>query len=265
MAIRRITLGAVATLALSWQVAVAGVVDPALYAAAPGDAVIDSGQMRLSREGTPVSSEVFNIIRRADGGRTIVGFATAADASFAIQARWDYDAKDQAIGARGWGKHGERAFEVTIAPQASPATVTITRAGGETEVLATDCTGCLVDMMPGALPQFAVARAYDLGRGGIQSTRWMAFMLHMDIRSFDVVINANHVKDIEARRSDGSTVAIRHFTFDESGTVDRTGEAYALHSNLWVDTDNRPIKFKAGRTIGLRAGYEDIDAQLAPQ
>ena len=53
--------------------------------------------------------------------------------------------------------------------------------------------------------------------------------------------------------------------FAEKGSLDGTGEGYETHSNLWVDTMHRPIKFKVGQTIGLRAGFEDIDDRLTPR
>ena len=107
--------GILAVSALAAGSAFADIVDPRLYLPAPGDEVIDGGVMNVSRLGQAISSEEFRVIRRADGGRTIVSVVTAADKGFDIQARWDYDAAEQALSATGWGKHAERAFEVTLA------------------------------------------------------------------------------------------------------------------------------------------------------
>ena len=108
-----------AVTALAAGSALADIVDSRLYLPSPGDEVIDSGVMNVSRLGQAISSEEFRVIRRADGGRTIVSMVTAADDSFEIPARWDYDADEQATGATGWGKPADgRAVEVGDDPVA---------------------------------------------------------------------------------------------------------------------------------------------------
>lgn len=247
-----------AGLAVAWAAA-AGIVDDALYRSAAGDEVVDSGVLVVTRNGNLISREVFEVIRRPDRGRTIVSTVRAADDSFGIQARWDYDANEQATSAVGWGKHGDRSFTVTLASGEPMATMEVAYQSGEMKVHRGQCSDrCLMDMMPGGLPQFTMTRRYDDALGGIQSFRWMAFMLHQDMRSFDVEIDFFHAGDFVARRANGTEVSIRHFVFDEQGTLDGIGEEYGLHSNLWVDEQHRPIKFLAGSTVGLRSGYEDI-------
>ena len=258
--------GFLAASALATSIAFADIVDPRLYTPAPGDEVIDSGVMNVSRLGQDISSEEFEVIRRADGGRTIFSVVTAADDSFRIPARWDYDADEQAISATGRGKHAGPAFEVTLAMDADAATMTVVYESGESVTLAGECpVGCLMDMMPGAIPQFTMSRRYDFGAAGVQDFRWMAYVLNQDMRSFDVVVSIDHVRDYTVARSDGSEITVRHFVFDEKGSLDGAGDEYETHSNLWVDTMHRPIKFKVGQTIGLRAGFEDIDDRLVPQ
>ena len=257
--------GFLAASALAMASAFADIVDPRLYLPSPGDQVIDSGVVNVSRKGQPISSEEFEVIRRADGGRTIVSVVTAADGSFDVQARWDYDADEEAISAIGWGKHAERAFEVTLARDADAATMSVAYESGERVTYKGECPpGCLMDMMPGAIPQFTMSRRYDTDRAGVQDFRWMAFVLNQDMRSFDVVVSIDHLRDSRVTRADGSEIVVRHFVFDEKGLLDGVGEGYETHSNFWVDTMHRPIKFKVGQTIGLRAGFEDIDDKLAP-
>ncbi|MCY4478050.1 MAG: hypothetical protein OXC70_08705 [Gammaproteobacteria bacterium] len=245
----------------------AGIDDPRAYVLYVGDEVIDSGVMKVSRLGQAISSEEFSVIRRADGGRTIVSVVTAADDSFDIRARWDYDTDEKAISATGWGKHAdEPAFEVTLARDGGAATMTVAYETGEQVTYKGECPqGCLMDMMPGAIPQFTMSRRYDANSAGVQDFRWMAFVLNQDMRSFDVVVSFAHVRDFTVARADGEEIIVRHFVFDEQGSLDGVGERYQTHSNLWVDTMHRPIKFKVGETIGLRAGFEDIDDRLAPQ
>ncbi|MCY3606535.1 MAG: hypothetical protein OXH45_12375 [Gammaproteobacteria bacterium] len=259
--------GFFAVTALAVSTAFADVVDSGLYTLSPGDEVIDSGVMNVSRLGHAISSEEFQVVRRADGGRTIVSVVTAADDSFEIPARWDYDADEQATGAAGWGKHADgRAFEVTLTRDADAATMFVAYESGERVTYEGECpSGCLMDMMPGAIPQFTMSRRYDADRAGVQDFRWMAFVLNQDMRSFDVVVSIDHVRDFSVARADGSEITVRHFVFDEKGSLDGTGEGYETHSNLWVDTTHRPIKFKVGQTIGLRAGFEDIDDRLTPE
>ena len=59
---------------------------------------------------------------------------------------------------------------------------------------------------------------------GVQDFRWMAFVLNQDMRSFDVVVSIDHVRDFSVARADGSEITIRHFVFDEKGSLDGTGE-----------------------------------------
>lgn len=246
--------------------AFADIVDRRLYTPEPGDEVIDSGVMDVSRLGQAISSEEFRVIRRADGGRMIVSVVTAADDSFEIPARWDYDADEQAIGAKGWGKHAGPAFEVTLARDADAATMSVVYESGKRVTHEGECpAGCLMDMMPGAIPQFTMSRRYDFDAAGVQDFRWMAYVLNQDMRSFDVVVSIDHVRDYTVARADGSEITVRHFVFDEKGSLDGVGDEYETHSNLWVDLMHRPIKFKVGQTIGLRAGFEDIDDRLVPQ
>lgn len=258
--------GFLAAGALAAGSAFADIVDPRLYTPSPGDEVIDSGVMHVSRLGQAISSEEFRVIRRADGGRTIVSVVTAADDSFEIPARWDYDADEQATSATGWGKHAGPAFEVTLARDADAATMTVVYESGERVTHEGECPpGCLMDMMPGAIPQFTMSRRYDMERAGVQDFRWMAYVLNQDMRSFDVVVSIDHLRDYEIDRADGSEITVRHFVFDEKGSLDGAGDEYETHSNLWVDLTHRPIKFKVGQTIGLRAGFEDIDDRLTPR
>ncbi len=259
-------LGFLAACVLAAAIARADIVDPRLYLPSPGDEVIDSGVINVSRLDQAISSEEFTVIRRADGGRTIVSVVTAADNSFDIQARWDYDADEQAVSATGWGKHAdEPVFEVTLARDADAASMSVEYESGEQVTYKGECPqGCLMDMMPGAIPQFTMSRRYDADRGGVQDFRWMAFVLNQDMRSFDVVVSFAHVRDFTLARADGSEITVRHFVFDEKGSLDGVGEEYETHSNLWVDAMHHPIKFKVGETFGLRAGFEDIDDRLAP-
>ena len=154
--------GFLAVSSLAAASAIADIVDPRLYAPSPGDEVIDSGVMNVSRLGQDISSEEFRVIRRADGGRTIVSVVTAADNSFEVPARWDYDADEQAISAKGRGKHAGPAFEVTLARDGDAATMTVVYESGERVTHEGECPpGCLMDMMPGAIPQFTMSRRYD--------------------------------------------------------------------------------------------------------
>ncbi len=243
------------------------VAEEQLYDQAPGDQIMDQGTMVVTREGAIVRRDVFEIIRRSDGGRTIASVITAEDGSYQVEGRWDYDAAEQATSARGLGRHGEQDLTVDIAATSPTATMAVTFASGEERVYEGECPpGCFIDMGPGTLPQFTLTRRYDFDQGGVQDSRWIAFVLNEDMRSFDVVVRIAHAGDFDVTRADGSSLKIRHFVFDEEGSLDGSGEGYELRSHLWVDDDHRPIKYKAGeRTVGLRAGFEDIGDQLAPE
>ena len=247
--------GFLAASALATSGALADTVDPRLYTPAPGDEVIDSGVMNVSRLGQDISSEEFEVIRRADGGRTIVSVVTAADNSFRIPARWDYDADEQAISATGWGKHAGPAFEVTLARDADAATMTVVYESGERVTHEGECPpGCLMDMMPGAIPQFTMSRRYDADKAGVQDFRWMAYVLNQDMRSFDVVVSIDHVRDYSVARADGSEITVRHFVFDEKGSLDGVGDdTKRTRISGWMRCTGRSSSRSARPSVCARA------------
>ena len=246
--------------------AAADVVEQVEYSAAPGDETIDSGVMLISQNGTLKHREMFEVIRRADGGRTVVSTMKEVNGNFNVQGRWDYDAAERATSATGWGKHGDRKFKVRLEPGEPKATILVTYDSGEQRFHEGDCSNdCLPDLMPGALAQFTMTRRYDEAKGGEQDFPWMGFMLTQDIHSFDLAISFAYVGESDVRRDDGSILSIRQFVFGEQGTLDAGGEGLELTSsanNLWVDEAHRPIKYRVGSYTGLRAGFEDIDAEL---
>ncbi len=259
----------VVSLVLTWafpsQVAGAESVDSLVYEIASDDEVIDSGEMLVTRDKTLISRESFQVLRRKDGGRSIISEVTGVAREYNIRARWDYDEKEHAVMSWGSGIHGENRFDVVLSNTPPDASMSVLYQSGEKIEHRGVCPkGCLMDMMPGALPQFTMTRRYDYEDKGVQDFRWMAFMLHFDIRSFDVVVSIEHQRDFSVERSDGSTMTIRQFAFSESGTTENDGEAYTLQSYLWIDDDHRPLKFRAGQTIGLRTGLDDIADQLVP-
>jgi hypothetical protein len=69
-------------------------------------------------------TEAFEVVRRADGGRTITSVTNGNGGAYRVEGRWTYDAAEKAQAAQGLGRYGASPVSVDIrvaAPQASIA------------------------------------------------------------------------------------------------------------------------------------------------
>jgi len=225
--------------------------------------VIDYGTLVIDGGFSP-RTESFEMVRRADGGRTIVSTVTAADGSYRVQGRWDYDAQERALSAHGLGIHDGQAVTIDIAAAPPAATMRLAAADGSLQTFHAPCDPpCLIDMTPSALPMFTMSRLYDFDAGGVQKFRWVGYALNEDQRLFDGTVRFRFVKDVSVEQPDGKKMTVRHFIWDETLVEEKTGKTFEVHFNAWTDTDHRPLKFKVGqRTTGIRDGYQAISDQL---
>ena len=130
---------------------------------------------------------------------------------------------------------------------------------------------CLIDMAPSVNPMFVMTRQYDLARGGEQEFIWAGQDL----------VRAQHLTDDHVRivlkdeptvsRAGGAALKLRHFFFVER-IPQPDGKMFVLDFDLWTDLDHRPMAFRvhppgstAIGTVGLRKGFEDLEAQILPK
>jgi hypothetical protein len=240
--------------------------DSTMFAPYQGIEVLDHGTLVISG-GSSARSESFEMVRRPDGGRTIVSVTTAADGSYRVQGRWDYDAGERALSAHGRGLHNGQKVTIDIAAAAPAATMRWEAADGSLRTFHAPCDApCLIDMSPSALPMFTMTRQYDFDAGGVQQFRWIGYDLTRDQRLIDGTVRFRFVKEIPVTLATGETMNIRHFIWDETLVDENSGKTFEVHFNAWTDTDHRPIKFKVGkRTTGIRDGFQAISDQLVSE
>jgi hypothetical protein len=236
-----------------------------MFAPYSGVEVIDHGTLVISG-GSSARNESFEILRRPDGGRTIVSVTTAADGSYRVQGRWDYDADERALSAHGLGLHSGQEVAIDIAAAPPAATMRLAAADGSLRTFHAPCDPpCLIDMTPSALPMFTMTRLYDFEAGGVQQFRWIGYALNQDQRLIDGTVRFRFVKEFEVERPGEEAMNVRHFIWDETLVEETTGKTFEVHFNAWTDTDHRPLKFQVGKwTAGIRDGYQAISDQLVP-
>jgi len=231
-----------------------------------GAEVIDHGTLVVAG-GSSARTESFEVVRRPDGGRTIVSVTTAADGSYRVQGRWDYDADERALSAHGRGLHDGQPVTIDIAAAPPAATMRLAAADGSMRTYHAPCDPpCLIDMTPSALPMFTMSRLYDFEAGGVQAFRWIGYALNQDQRLTDGTVRFRFVKNVTVQQPGGETMRVRHFIWDETLVEEVTGKTFEVHFNAWTDTDHRPLKFVVGkRTTGIRDGYQSISDQLVAE
>lgn len=110
---------------------------------------------------------------------------------------------------------------------------------------------------------FAMTRDARVKVGEPREFRWVGPALSADSVRVDGVARFLRLGEQQVRRPDGSLLTVRHDVFEENVSDLRTGFRAKVYFNLWTDSTGRPLKFASSRTVGLRAGYEDL-AELAP-
>ena len=257
------TLSIFAAAALLTAVPALSVDASTMFAPYGGVEVIDHGTLVISG-GSSARSESFEMVRRPDGGRTIVSVTTAADGGYRVQGRWDYDAEERALSAHGRGLHNGQEVTIDIAAAPPAATMRLAAADGSLRTFHAPCDPpCLIDMTPSALPMFTMTRLYDFEAGGVQQFRWIGYALNQDQRLTDGTVRFRFVKQLAVNLPGGDTMDVRHFIWDETLVEENTGKTFEVHFNAWTDTDHRPLKFQVGKwTTGVRDGYQAISDQL---
>jgi hypothetical protein len=129
-----------------------------LFVFAAGDRIEDSGRLLITG-GRHDRTEDFEVVRKPEGGRMMSSIITAANDTYRVQGRWDFDADEHALAATGIGNY--EAGPVAVDIQARDGSVTLVVAGARDNQQHAPCTNdCLIDMSPSALPMFTMTRRY---------------------------------------------------------------------------------------------------------
>jgi hypothetical protein len=228
----------------------------ALFRFGPGDRLEDSGRMVVPT-GRFARTEHFEVVRRADGGRTVTSVIIDAAGSYRVEGRWTWDAREQALTGSGTGAYGGEPISVDL--RGGPdARIAVTR-GGQTRTTSAPCDACLIDMTPSTQPMFALTRRYGREAAGEKTFRWIAQSLLADEILLDGRTEVNKLGDATFQ-SPGGPVAVRQYAFVETLKNETTGAIFQLAFNLYVGADDdRPLAFAiGGGTVGERAGFEGI-------
>ena len=234
-----------------------------LFEFAAGDRIEDSGRL-LVTGGRLDRVEDFEVVRRADGGRSISTIVAAAGDSYRVQARLTFSADEYALTAVGEGSYEGQPAMVNIQRDGNSAELVL--AGARYEARNAPCrSDCLIDMSPSALPMFTMTRRYDETAGGAQTFRWVGRSLIVDQILLDGSVEISKLGDFVFRHGDRET-AVQQYAFVENLRDEASGRFFRVAFNLYTTADDRPLAFATGgTTVGERLGYEGITQALPPQ
>ncbi len=231
-----------------------------LFALAPGDVIEDAGVMAVAG-GRFARREAFEIVRHADGGRTITSVITGANDSYRVEGRWTYDAADRAINAQGRASYDGQPASIDIAAHAPGATISVSSGSVDRTVPAPCDPDCLIDMAPSALPMFTMTRVMAAAGAETQTFRWIGQGLIAD----QVLLEGVAVLELLEAGQVGD-VSVLQYRFVETLTDAETGDQRSFAFNLWVDAEQRPLAFgMTSGTLGVREGYEAVPVEMPGQ
>ncbi len=255
-----------ALLALSRAVAAA---DPSLYTGVAGAKVIDSGVIVVA-SGPNAREETFEYVQRPEGGFTLLNSMTAANGSYRVNGRFDYDAQWNATAVHGTGFYDGAPVAIAIERKAGKAKITVTGKGKPTTSVSACDPTCLIDMAPSINPMFVMTRHYNFSTGGPQEFLWAGQDLNQARALTDDLVQIELKDETDVTRPGGEKLALRHFYFLENIPLPG-GQMFRLAFDIWTDREHRPMAFRvrppgatAVGTVGLRKGFEDIRAQILP-
>jgi hypothetical protein len=254
-------------LTLPWAV---GAADPSLYTGVSGAKVIDSGVFVVA-DGAGAREETFEYVQRPDGGFTLLNSITAANGSYRVNGRFDYDAQWNATGAHGNGLYAGVPVTISLAPHAGKVAITVAGKGTRIRSVAACAPSCLIDMAPSINPMFVMTRHYDFAAGGEQEFLWAAQDLNKPNSTADDHVQIVFEGEVTVTWPSGKPIKLRHFNFLEN-IPQPNGQMFRLTFDLWTDREQQPIAFRvrlpgstAVGTVGMRKGFEDLRKQVLPE
>jgi hypothetical protein len=242
--------------------------DPTLLAGLSGVAIVDTGTFVVTDAGPFDRHETFEVLRRRDGGYTLVNSITATNGAYRVQGRFDFDGAWNAQNAVGIGLYKERPVAIAMRRSGKRVDITVTPVDGTDPApqrLTSACDpSCFIDMSPAILPMFVMTRHYDLAKGGEQRFLWAGQDLDQGRTADGNVVQLRFAGQRAVRRAGGAELQVRHFTFVESIPLPQGG-AFKMNFDLWTDLEHAPLAFRAqspggrpGGIFGIRRGHEDL-------
>lgn len=250
-------LGAAAPLAAEQGVTLSGV---------KGVKLLDAGIFSVSGAPATAREETFEFLQRADGGYTLLSATTMSDGALRVQARYDYDARWNALAGFGQAIYGDEPVRVELS--AVPGGVAIRARGAKTSIDKTiPCPkGCMMDMAPSGAPMFVMTRHYDRAKRGEQSFQWAAQELTKPLTSPDNQQAAIDLRrELPVKRADGSTLVIREYAQIER--IPTPAGMFVMEFDIWTDDAERPMGYRINKVAGRppvqsivawRRGFEDL-------
>jgi len=243
--------------------------EPSLYSGVVGASVLDSGVMVVA-SGPNAREETFEYVKRPDGGYSILNTITAANGSYRVNGRFDYDAQWNATSVHGIGVYNGEPVVIALQREPRRVAVTVTGKGKPTRSISVCDPTCLIDMAPSANPMFVMTRHYDFAAAGEQEFLWAGQDLIRPQALTDDHVFIVLKDEPKAKRNDGSELKMRHFFFLEN-IPQPNGQMFRLEFDIWTDLEHRPIAFRvrppgsaAVGTVGMRKGFEEVRAQILP-
>lgn len=232
-----------------------------LFVLEKGDRLVDSGVMVVGA-GSSARTEAFEVVRRADGGRTLTSITTTANTDFPAEGRWQYDANEQAMRATAKTRYSDMPVDIEIEAAPPFAKITVQSEGVVRSIPAPCDPDCLIDFSPSALPMFTMTRQYNIAQGGIQSFRFVGQSFFTDRSTLGRVQQMRFIGKETLQTPSGDALEVLQFVFaDDVSISPLTGFAF----NIWVDADHRPLAFDTpGATRGIRIGYDFVVAEMPP-
>jgi hypothetical protein len=246
--------------------------DPGIFAGLSGVAVVDTGTFVVTDAGPFDRQETFEVLRRRDGGYTLVNSITATSGAYRVQGRFDFDGAWNAQDVFGIGLYKDRPVAIAMRRAGKRVDITVTPVDGTDPApqrLTSACDpSCFIDMSPAILPMFVMTRHYDFAKGGEQRFLWAGQDLDQGRTASGNVVQLRFQGQRAVKRSIGADLQVRHFTFVESIPLPGGG-SFSMNFDLWTDLEHAPLAFRAqapggrpGGIFGIRRSHEDLRAAL---
>ena len=224
-----------------------------------------SGNTAFSRE------ETFEYLRRPDGGIVLLNTITAANGSYRVRVRYDFNGEWHSESAAGLGIYDGVPVSIQMVRKGKQVNTTVQGDGIALNPISVCDPDCFLNMSPSALSMFVMTRHYNENVGGPQTFRWAGQDLNQvrTLSGGEADLNYRGKKTYSRQTLPGRPlrlISVRHYTFVERlPTPD--GGTFSLDFDLWTDEDHRPLGFRvttpgASPTVGFRRGWDGVRAHV---
>ena len=236
-----------------------GIERSSLFAMKMGDVMEDSGLLTV-HSGNFARTEAFEVVRHADGGRTLTSVITGTATPYRVEGRWSYNSNERPVSVSGKGNYDGVPADISILATPPEAAITVSY-GDVNRTVPVPCnSACLIDMGPGAIAMFTMTRRASEKVGEVTRLYWIGQAL-----TSDMVLTEGHADIHKLVTGTSSDTDVIQYAFVETLPNPETGEFYSMDFNLYVDDTHRPLAFATrGGTTGTRTGYENLITDMPP-